>query len=51
MTLSVRLSHHDDPLLEFGSGEYSTPKDGLVTAGRRTASGLEARTGSKYGSA
>jgi hypothetical protein len=33
MSLSVRLSHHDDPLLEFGSGEYSTPKDGLVTAG------------------
>jgi hypothetical protein len=33
MTLAIKLSHYDDPLLEFGSGEYATPKDGLATAG------------------
>jgi hypothetical protein len=33
MTLAVKLTHFEDPLLEFGEGAFATPKEGLAAAG------------------
>lgn len=33
MSLPLRVTHHEDPPLEFGRGEAATPKEGLATGG------------------